>query len=144
MKIRCNKGYYYFKFDTESERGIFADSYQFKLVPESDYFTFQALLDMDTYSIQGKILGSSPAIVTCSGSKEYVLAKNNMTYNLLLGRICPSTLITYENDFGISTYFSCTYVIQCYSKFRGRTIIGFDGKYDGVKDIFEYSSLELI
>ena len=113
MKIVCEHGFYKFYPANRNEvydwNTLYPDN---KLYHERDYYTFDALLEAQNYSIAGLPYLAFVALATVEGRPEDVFRANLITYDfrldsisLLAANAFPATGITTSRDCGVHHIF---------------------------------------
>lgn len=94
MIVSCEHGYYKFYPESVPALELLEKTFGISdLVQEKNYYTFEALRDMPTYSVLGYPLGAGIAKATYhDGHKENLLKKNSLVYNLSLNQITEKIL----------------------------------------------------
>lgn len=95
MQIRCIHGYFIFREQRAGEISDFMSLFEgLELVAKDDYFTFAALVDAPSHSIEGgEVLGVT-AIKTFEGKPWEVMRENELVYNFNSGLVVPIDTIT--------------------------------------------------
>ena len=94
MKVVCRHGFFKFYPRTESDLQTFMRLTGLTLVPEQDYFTFEALQGLPRYSLAAQLFGTLPATVTYEGrDASKVMRENGFVYNVTLGILVATASI---------------------------------------------------
>lgn len=143
MKIECLNGYYKFYPTSPYQLTLMQSLLKRQLVKKEDFFTFQALLEVEDYSIENTVLSSGAVYSkTFASSPEEVLFINKLTYDLESDKILPSDIIQHNNTYGIDQFkLGSKYLIQAYSKIENKKVISFSGYYNFDEGFFSYDKV---
>ena len=134
MRIVCRHGHYAFYPLSTSELARFCTKYDAVLVPEEDYYTFEALQGAERYSLAAKPWLSLPALVTYEGRHAWdVMRENDFVFSLALKTIVPKLSIVgvYNNPRSAYYWRAVTILPQAgYRDMSGQQILGFDAFHD--------------
>lgn len=89
MRVKCLHGYFIFHETKVGQVSDWMSLTGMRLVPKSDYFTFDDLQDAPSYSINGGPLLSTTAIKTFEGQPWEVFEANGMVYDFTTGEVRP-------------------------------------------------------
>lgn len=98
MKISCETGYYKFYPESLPALSTFRAKYGVELVQVRDFYTFEALANMQTYYVQGQLIGIGLAKKTMAGDPWKILKDNLLCYNLALSNISELALAIAPNN----------------------------------------------
>ena len=130
MRILCKNGYYKF-FPTDiGGLKFFSELYGFNLKPENDYYTFEALQELNNYIFAGWPIGSSIAFKNYAGDKSELMKANSITYNYTTGQIVPILSIIGEMRIDQGAYMATPELPQAHKFLLNNRVTGFSGFYD--------------
>ena len=128
MRLSCEKGFYKFFPFFVGEIKLWQAKNESKLIKVKDYWTFESLANLPNYSFKGHSLAGLTATANYAGRPEDVLSKNNLTYNVKLGKITSRDdvklqRLTYANG----AYMTFASLPQAYALDEGlQQVTGFD------------------
>lgn len=136
MRVLCRHGHYAFYPADAAELARFGDFAGLTFVQERDYFTFEGLADLETFSIKGRPYGGFlPATKTYQGEPWEIMRENGFVWSLALEMLVPAASIVnvarpvpinwaWQND---------TTLLQAGSLVSGQRVLSFDGELDDMR-----------
>lgn len=140
MRIICKNGYYKF-FPTDIGGLKFFSEIYGSLKPEKDYFTFDALQELDNYIFAGWPIGLSIATTNYAGEKSELLKANGLTYNYTTGQIVPIVSIIGEMRIDNGAYMASPELPQAHKFVAFNRVTGFSSFYDWKLKFFKIERL---
>ena len=132
MRVLCRSGHYSFYPRNERDISRFCSFYKIELVLDNDHYTFEALKDLETYSIRGNLYSNALATKTVEGQPWEVMKANDLVYSIFLDNLVPKFTITIVAEIkqGNFYYISTSGLLQSGSlnKF-GKRLMSFDAEY---------------
>ncbi len=132
MRVICRHGHYAFYPRKTSDIYQFANSFDFDLVREEDYFTFAALKGAPRYSLAGSPYLDVPALETFEGNPWDVMRENDFVYNVDSEILVPKASVMATVEISQKGLFYVTNVplLQAGSRnVLGRQILSYSGEF---------------
>jgi hypothetical protein len=133
MRVNCDSGFYFFETETVDDPNYFEFVKQWKLAPLGRFYTFENLVGLPIYSIEGQTYGNTglKANKTICGDFGSILKTNGWVFNLRAQKITPQSEVSGDCAFWVQEDYAgiSEELPQAGAKLGGRTITGFTGKY---------------
>lgn len=143
VKIKCRHGFFTFHEEKAGEISKFAYLFDLDLVPFRDAYTFESLVDAESYSLAGKLYLNLPAIKTFEGEPWEVLEENKFVYGLSLGALIPiETIIDPITVSKSDYYYLQTGLIQPGCLIGGKRVINYSAWYGWQAYSIKYTEIE--
>lgn len=142
--VHCRHGFLEYYPQTKREKGIFERIQGVTLKQEKDYFTFEGLIDLPRYSLQGSLYANLPALVTYEGrDASDVMRENGFVYHLATELLIPASLVL--TTVTIPKTQDCWVAPSCFVQpgavlQNGRRLVSYEGEIDlEVQRLYLYS-----
>lgn len=134
MMVHCRHGFfeYYPQRSTDLQR--FERIQKVKLFAERDYFTFEGLLNLERFSLQGSVYNNLPALVTYEGrDAAEVMQENGFVYHLATEVLIPKDLVL--TTVTIPQTLDCAIAPSCFVQpgailQNGQRLVSYSGEID--------------
>lgn len=132
--VHCRHGFFEYYPQTKRELGTFERLQGVKLKSERDYFTFEGLIGLPRYSLQGSIYGTLPALVSYEGRDAAdVMRENGFVYHLETDLLLPKELVL--TTVTIPKTQDCWVAPSCFVQpgavlQNGRRLVSYEGEID--------------
>jgi hypothetical protein len=94
MKVLCRHGFFEYYPQAATDLKRFERLQRITLVPEKNYFTFEGLIGLDRFSLQGSLYKNLPALTTFEGrDAAEVMRENGWVYHLGTELLIPKELV---------------------------------------------------
>lgn len=132
MRVICEHGYYKFYPRNEIEVSKLCQFYGVELFRKDDYYTFEALLDLPSFSLKGHDFGNLIALENFEGAPWEVMRANGFVYSLSAKALVLASSITLAFESVLSEFFSIvdTPLIQSGAVTSlGSRVLSFDAEF---------------
>ena len=144
MIVRCRHGFLEYRPQRSTDLKRFERLQRVKLVPEKDYFTFEGLVNLPRYSLQGSPYKNLIGVVNYEGrDAAEVMRENGFVYHyatklLILKELVLTTAnipATQDRSIAPSCFIQPGAVLQ-----NGKRLVGYEGEIDlEVQRLYLYS-----
>ncbi len=134
MIVHCRHGFFEYYPQARTDLKRFERLQGIKLVSEKDYFTFEGLVGLDRFSLQGSIYKNLPALVTFEGpDAAEVMRENGFVFHLATELMIPKVLVLSTVTIPVTQ--DCSIAPSCFVQpgcilQNGRRLISYEGEID--------------